>query len=343
MSIFNKIKRPLVIAEFGVNALGSLDRAKEAVLKAKEAGADCIKFQLYRADTLVTKTAPKFWNWEGDKDKTTQHSAYDALDNMPWDYYKEIIRYCEEVGIEFLCTPFDFEAVDFLDSIGQKAFKISSSDLTYLDFLTYIAKKKKPILLSTGAATLGEVEEAVETIRKAKNNKIILLHCTLKYPTLDKCANLNLIKTLAQTFPKYAVGLSDHTMGTLTPALAVMVGAKVIEKHYTVDKGLPDSADHWFSVNPPELKQLVENVKRAYEALGSSTKKVFNCEKKTYKYDKRSIVSNANIKKGEMFTKENLTCKRPGTGIPPKFLHILYGKTARRRIKQDTTIKWTHI
>jgi sialic acid synthase SpsE len=132
-------------------------------------------------------------------------------------------------------------------------------------------------------------------------------------------------------------------MGTLTPALAVMVGAKVIEKHYTVDKGLPDSADHWFSVNPPELKQLVENVKRAYEALGSSTKKVFNCEKKTYKYDKRSIVSNANIKKGEMFTKENLTCKRPGTGIPPKFLHILYGKTARRRIKQDTTIKWTHI
>jgi sialic acid synthase SpsE len=344
-SIFDKRRNPktLIVAEAGVNHLGSLERAKELIVKAAESGVDCVKFQTYRASSLVTKKAPKFWNWEGDQQRKTQWEAYDALDKFDWSYYPELIKTCEEHGVEFLSTPFDFEAVDYLDSIGMKAFKVASSDLTYLPFLTHIAKKKKPILLSTGAATLGEIEEAVETIKKAKNKKIILLHCTLKYPTADEDANLNLIRTLRQTFPNLEVGLSDHTFGVLTPPLAVMMGARVIEKHYTVDKGLPDSADHWLSVDPPELKQLVENVRRAEKILGSSVKRVFDCEKETYKYDKRSIVANVDIERGERFTKENLTCKRPGTGIPPKFLSVLYGKVARRGIKADTTLKWKMI
>ena len=337
------MRKTLIIAEAGVNHNGDLERAKDLIRKAAWAGADIIKFQLYTADKLVTKKAPKFWSWEGDMERKTQYEAYDALDNFPKENYPELIKTCEENHIEFLCTPFDFEAVDYLDSIGMKSFKVSSSDLNNLPFLKHIARKGKPIYLSTGAATLGEVEEAVDAIKQEGNKKIILLHCTLCYPTKFEDVNLNNISLLKRVFPDLEVGISDHSMGITVPIAATTLGIAAIEKHYTIDKGLPYSADHWLSVDHNELKQLVEGVRNVEKAMGSSVKKIFPCEKITRKFDKRSIVAAKDIKKGESFTAENLTFKRPGTGIPPKYIDIIVGRKANRKIKADTILQWTKI
>lgn len=334
-------EKVFIIAEAGVNHEGSLKRAKELIRKAAESGADAIKFQTYKADTLVIKRAPKFWDYKRDVGKT-QHEAYSQLDKFPWRHYSELIKVCNEHNIEFLSTPFDYKAVDWLDGIGMKAFKVASSDLTYLSFLEHIAKKNKPILLSTGAATLGQIEEAVNTIKKY-HNKIIVLHCTLCYPTKPEDANLNIISTLKTVFPDLHVGLSDHTLGITAPIVATVLGAKVIEKHYTVDKKLKKNADHWLSVDPPELKEMVNRIRETEKLLGSVIKQVFKAEEHTYKYDKRSIVSAKDIKKEGSFTKKNLTCKRPGTGIPPKFMDIVVGRIAKQNIPEDTVVTWEMI
>jgi sialic acid synthase SpsE len=332
-----------VIAEFGVNHNGSLERAKEGIIKAAQAGAVAIKFQTYTADELVVKGTKKFWNWEGDQQFKDQHAAYKALENFPMEWYPELIKTCEENNIEFLSTPFSFEAADQLHALGMKAFKVASSDLTHIPYLKHIAKYRKPILLSTGASTLGEIEEAVRAIEEMGNDKIILLHCTLKYPTDPKDANLNLIKTLADIFPNYPVGISDHTLGATSSIIAAAMGAHVVEKHYTVDKTLPNSADHWLSVDPTELKQICDGVKLVTELRGSSEKKVFECEEETRKYDKRSIVTKVPLKRGQLIERGMLTFKRPGTGIPPKFVDLVVGRICQMNLNADTTIKWKHV
>ena len=332
-----------ISAEAGVNHNGSFKRAIELIDKASEAGADAIKFQTYKAETLVTKEAPKFWNWAGDIQKTTQFDAYSDLDGFDWENYPKLIKHCQKRNIEFLSTPFDYASADYLNEIGMKAFKIASSDITYLPFLKHIARFQKPIILSTGASTIGEIQEAVDTIKAEGNNQIIVLHCTLKYPTPSECANLNIISTLQKVFPELIVGLSDHTRGITAPIVASTLGARLIEKHYTVDKTLLKSADHWLSVDPVELKALVDGVKEARRMLGSAEKKVFDCEEETRKYDKRSIVSKCDIKQGEKITRDMLICKRPGTGIPPKFMDIVVGRTAQEDIKEDKVIKWEQI
>lgn len=335
----NKKQTTKIIAEAGVNHNGSLERAIELIEKAAKAGADIVKFQTYKADKLVTKTALKFWNCKYDNTKT-QHEAYSKLDKFPMEYYPKLIEACKKNKIEFLSTPFDKQSADMLVKMGMKSIKVSSSDLTNFPFLKHLAKKQLPIYLSTGAATMGEIEEAVRTIEKEGNSQIIILHCTLCYPTEAKDANLNLIKTLKAVFPRYKIGLSDHTIGTTIPIAAVALGAEVIEKHYTVDKTLKESADHWFSVDPKELKEMVQAVKDTNEALGSSEKKVFDCEKDTYLYDKRSIVSNRYIPKGTVITGAMLTCKRPGTGIQPKFYDIIKGRKAIKDIPEDSIVSW---
>jgi len=336
-------EKAFIIAEAGVNHNGSLERAKELIDKAATVGAGAIKFQTYKADTLVTKTAPKFWDWEGDKEHKTQHAAYSQLDKFPWENYKILKEHCDKKGIEFLSTPFDFKSADMLDEIGMVAFKIASSDITYLQFLSHIAKKGKPMIISTGASTMLEIKDAVETIKKEGNNKIILLHCNLCYPTKDKDSNLKLIQTLKDTFPSCEVGLSDHTIGTFAPSIAVALGASIIEKHYTLDHDLGESADHWLSVNPTELFDLIAKVRKTEEMFGSSEKQVFDSEFETYKYDKRSITSARDIMAGTVITKEDITFKRPGTGIPPKGEKKLLGKRAEVAIPEDTTIEWKMI
>jgi N,N'-diacetyllegionaminate synthase len=334
-----------IVAEAGVNHNCNLERAKDLVIQAANACADAIKFQTYKAEKLVTKDAPRFWSWVGeDTPDGTQYDSYSQLDKLPQDAYYEIAETCRKHDIEFLSTPFDEESADFLiEEIGMKAIKVSSSDITNLPFLKYMAKKQVPMMVSTGAATLGEIEEAVNTIRDEGNERIILLHCTLCYPTKPEDANLRIIGTLKTVFPRYPIGLSDHTIGITVPIAAVALGAKVIEKHYTIDKTLLKSADHWLSVDARELKDMVINIRIVEQALGSTEKKIFHVEEATYKYDKRSIVAAQDIPAGVVIREDMLIMKRPGTGLPPKYIDIIVGRKALNNIKKDTLLSWEDI
>src|SRR3989338_815855 len=264
-----------IIAEAGVNHNNSLELAKKLIVTAAEAGADAIKFQTYQAEKLVTKTAPRFWEWGGEeKPDGTQFDSYKTMDKFPREYYPELFHTCEEHGIEFLSTPFDDDSADFLVKLGMKAIKVASSDLTDLPFLERIAKTGLPIFLSTGAANYEEIDEAVRTIEEQGNKQIVLMQCTLHYQTDYKDANLRVIPTLAKMYPEYSIGLSDHTLGISVPPAAVALGAKLIEKHYTTDKTLPLSPDHHLSVDPLEMKEMVSAIRQVEAALGSSRKYV---------------------------------------------------------------------
>jgi len=346
MKIGNKTigKRTYVIAEFGVNHNGSLERAKEGIRKAAWAGADAIKFQTYTADELVVKGTPKFWDAESKVDEgLDQHQAYEVLEGFKYEWYPILIEECKQNNIEFLSTAFSFEAATYLKKIGMKAFKVASSDMSTLPYLEHIAKYRRPIILSTGASDLDEVKNAVRVIEEAGNDKIIILHCTLCYPTKDEDANLNILATLRKAFPWYPIGISDHTMGSQSSIIAAAMGAEVIEKHYTVDKTLDKSADHWLSVDPIELKEIVDGVRKVEALRGSSIKAVHKAELETRKYDKRSIVSNVDIPRGTKITRKMLTFKRPGTGIWPDKLGRVLGKHAKTNISNDTTLQWEHL
>lgn len=336
-------ERTYIIAEAGVNHNNSLARAKELIVKAARAGANAIKFQTYKAGRLVTKSAPRFWEWKGEiKKKGTQYDSYKTMDvdQFPLKHYPELMRVCKQNNIEFLSTPFDEDSADALIKMGMKAIKVSSSDVTNIPFLKYLAKSRLPIFLSVGASTIGEIEEAICVIESMGNTKIVIMQCTLQYPTNFEDANLRVIPTLATIFPRHTMGLSDHTLGVHIPPAAVVLGARMIEKHYTVDKSLPNSPDHHLSVDPIELKEMVSAIRHVEAALGTSEKFVLPCEEKTYKYDKRSLVSSCSVPKGTKITKHMVTYKRPGTGIRPKYLELVIGRVARTDIPEDTTLTW---
>ena len=336
---FNDSAEPYIIAEAGVNHNGSYDLAIQLIDKAVEAGAHAIKWQIYKAETLCVKDSPRFWSWEGEqKEKGTQFDSYSLLDKFPLSDYKKLSDYCKTKSIEFMATPFDDEAIKFMESINVSSYKISSSDATNIPLIRKIARLNKPIILSTGACSLGDIELAVNTIESENNSQIILLHCILKYPTDPKDANLNMIKTLKKLYPKYVIGFSDHTLGTAVPIASVGFGAQVIEKHYTVDKTLPLSADHWLSVDPIELKQLVEGTAQVKSAIGTDWARPITSEKPAHDNARRSIVSAVDIKKGEIITEAMLTAKRPGSGVPPKYTDFLIGAVAKENIKEDTII-----
>ena len=352
IKIGNKViggDKTYIVAEFGVNHNGSLERAKEAIIKAAEAGADAIKFQTYKADELVCKNTPKFWDFEDDAEKN-QHEAYEDIGGEPMEWYPELIALCKENDIEFLTTCFSTETADKMNELGMKAFKVASSDMSTLPYLEHIAKFNKPIILSTGAATMTEIKEAVKTIKDAGNDQIVLLHCVLCYPTMygDKDVhyedgNFNVMNKLAVEFPELEIGISDHTQTSFSSVIAAAMGATLIEKHYTTDKTLGKSADHWFSVDPKELKEIVDGCRNVELLGGSWDRPVFECEKETRMYDKRSIVSKVNIKKGETITREMLTFKRPGTGIWPSHLNEVVGAKADRDIQEDRPMVWEDI
>lgn len=331
-----------VIAEFGVNHNGSLERAIEGVEKAAWAGADAIKFQTYTAKELVVKGTPKFWDWSGDKKYASQYDAYDAIGGFPYEFYPELIKRCNELGIEFLSTPFSMQAADILNDMGMAAFKVASSDMSTLPYLKHIARYGKPILLSTGASTMEEVKEAVKTIEDEGNDQIVIMQCTLKYPTQEQDANFGVLETYKETFPGYIIGLSDHTLGPTSSIIGCALGGQVIEKHYTVDKSLGESADHWLSIDPLELKELVDGCRRVETLRGLREKNVIAAEKETRELDKRSIVTARDIKDGEVITEDMITYKRPGTGIHPRKLSKILGKKANGDIKDDTILQWTH-
>jgi len=329
--------RCFIIAEAGVNHNGSIKFAKKLIDVAKEAKVDAIKFQTFKVGNVATKYAPKAdYQVKNTGSKESQYEMIKKLELKEEDF-KELYKYAKEKGIIFLSTPFDFESADFLDDLGVSAFKISSTDLTNLPFLKYIAKKGKPIILSTGMATLGEVEEAVNTIKKY-NEDIILLHCVTNYPANFEELNLKAIKTLKEAF-KLPVGYSDHSLGIYAPIAAVSLGAVVIEKHFTLDKNLP-GPDHKASLEPKELKEMVKCIRLIEKALGDGIKRPTFEEEKIKKVVRKSIVAKINIPKGTIITEEMITFKRPGTGLSSKYYKEVIGKKARRDIKADEIIYW---
>jgi len=327
-----------VVAEAGMNHNSDPELAKKLVEDAAKSGADAIKFQNYTADNLVTKTAPKYYadtmeQWRlGQSSSGYQYDEFKNLDKLPKDSYQYLVDLCVEKDIVFMSTPFDEESVDFLMNVGIQAFKIASADITYLSLIRYVASQQLPIILSTGCSTIGEIDEALEVIDSTSNSQVVLLHCTLSYPSKVSDANLNMMLKMMTIYPDIPIGLSDHTLGTLVPTLAASHGAKMIEKHFTVDKSLPDSTDHFMSVDPNELKQMVADIRSAESAMGIPKKMVVESEKEAHEFARRSIVANTFIPQGTIITSKNITCKRPGTGIAPKYIDFFVGKTANRDI-----------
>lgn len=339
-SITRDGKNVYLIAEAGVNHGGDIEIAKDMIRKAAEAGADAIKFQTYKAEKLASKNSPAYWDRTKEK-SASQYELFKKYDAFWIEEYQILAEYCNECGIDFLSTPFDSESAEFLNEL-MPAFKIASADLTNYPFLRQIARYGKPIILSTGASTLGEIAEAVQVIEKEGNNQIALLHCVLSYPTKNEDAHLNMIEHLKEVFPQYVIGYSDHTIpdpSMMTLNTAVFLGARIIEKHYTFDKSL-EGNDHYHAMDENDIKVFKNNIEIYFDVLGRKYKEPLEAEKQAIKYARRSLVATKDIPKGTVITEEMLTWKRPGTGISPKYIEFVIGREAKVDIKEDDILTW---
>jgi len=330
-----------IVAEIGVNHNGDVRLAKKLVDAAKDAEVDAVKFQTFKTGETVTRSAEKAeYQKEITGSMEYQYGMLKKLELTEEDF-KELFDYTEKKDIIFLSSPFDKESVDLLDRLSILAFKVASGEITNFPLLEYIAKKGKPIILSTGMSTLGEIEEALEVFRKKGNNKIVLLHCVTSYPTRIEDANLGVIETLRRRF-KLPVGFSDHTLGMTIPIAAAALGAVLIEKHFTLDRTLP-GPDHRSSLEPDELKGMVRAVREVEKALGDGVKKPTEDEERIKKVVRRSIVAKVEIPEGAVITEAMLDFKRPGTGIEPKNLNEVIGKRAKKDIKSDELITFENL
>lgn len=332
--------KTFIIAEAGVNHNGSLKLARELIDKAVEAGCDAVKFQSFRAENLVTLSAPQADYQQRNIGK--QEAQYEMLKRLELDQaaQSELMEYCRG-RIVFLSSPFDEQAVDELDRLGIEQFKIPSGELTNKPFLEHVAAKGKPLILSTGMATLGEIEEALKWVYGQGNIKVTLLHCTSDYPALFSEVNLRAMQTLAAAF-QLPVGYSDHTEGIEIPLAAVALGAVVIEKHFTLDRKM-EGPDHRASLSPTELAAMVAGIRRIEASLGSPVKTPSHSEMATRKVARKSVVADRTIPAGAILERDMLVCKRPGTGIEPKHIEDLVGKTTRRKIAKDELLAWSDL
>lgn len=325
-----------IIAEAGVNHNGDVELAKKLIDTAKKTGASAVKFQTFKTEKIVTPYAEKA---EYQKKMTAkEESQYEMIKKLELtdNEFRKLANYAKKKDMIFLSSPFDKESVDLLDLMGVPAFKIPSGEITNIPFLEYVAGKGTPIILSTGMATLGEVEKAVQIIRQHVPD-IILLHCVSNYPAPIEHANLRAIETLKCAF-KVPVGFSDHTIGITAPIAAVALGACVIEKHFTLDKTLP-GPDHTASLEPDEIAAMVQGIRDVEKALGNGIKKPTPQENEIKKVVRKSIVAAVDIPEGTRITYDMLAVKRPGIGIEPMYLDIIIGKTAAQTIKSGQLLK----
>ncbi len=322
-----------IIAEAGVNHNGDIEMAKRLIDAAKDAGADAVKFQTFKAENLNTRTAPK--STYHVETTGSKGSWFDLLKTQELDEaaHKTLIAHCRKKKILFLSTPYDEESADLLDALDVPAFKIASTDANNIPLLKHLAKKKKPILLSTAMCTLSEVKESVEAIAKAGCRDLVLFHCTANYPTKLEDGNLRAMATLMKSFP-VPVGYSDHVPETYIPAAAVALGASAYEKHFTLDKNLP-GPDHRASLEPQELKEMVNVIRGTENFLGNPEKKPLDCEKENRIKLRKSVVARQDLKKGERLTLKNLCVKRPAKGLAPKFYEGMLGKKVKRDMSAD--------
>lgn len=333
------MKHVIIIAEAGVNHNGNYELAKQLVVKAKEAGVDYVKFQTANPELVISQFAEM-----ADYQKTntgTQESQLEMCKkiHLSFDDYKPLKAYCEEVGVKFMSTPFDMPSIDLLAEIGMDYMKVPSGEITNLPYLRKIAKLGMPVILSTGMSRIGEVEDALKILIDGgmKREDIILLHCNTEYPTPYEDVNLKAMLTLRDTFG-VRVGYSDHTKGIEVPIAAVAMGAEVIEKHFTLDHNLP-GPDHVASLEPDELKAMVDAIRNIEKATGSGLKVVSNSEAKNIKIARKSIIAARDIKAGEVFSEDNLTVKRPGDGVSPMLWDSVIGTKAIRDFVYDEPIE----
>ncbi|MCY6483563.1 N-acetylneuraminate synthase [Clostridium aestuarii] len=322
-----------IIAEAGVNHNGDIKLAKKLVDMAVYAGADAVKFQTFRSEKLVTGYA-KMAKYQKDN-IGIEDSQFNMLKKLELSYseFKELKKYCKDKEIIFLSTPFEFESADFLSSIGIEAFKISSGDLTNIPLLEHIADMNKPIILSSGMAVLGEIEEALMCLKNKGIDDIAVLHCTSNYPAALETVNLKAMNTIKEAFGVVG-GYSDHTEGITIPIAAAALGANIIEKHFTLDKNM-EGPDHKASLEPEELKQMVDGIRSVEISLGNGVKRFSKSEISTMQVARKSIVAFRNINKGEIIKLEDLDYKRPGDGLSPKYYKSLIGKKANKNINKD--------
>ena len=330
------MSRTFIIAEAGVNHNGSMVLAKKLVDAAYDAGADAVKFQTFKAVNVVSKSAQKA-DYQKRAAKTDE-SQLEMLEKLELSYndFTELKNYCMEKGISFLSTAFDLESIDFLESLDIPAFKIPSGEITNLPYLIKIASTGKPVILSTGMSDLDEVASAIKVLREHGAGPLTLLHCNTQYPTPFEDANLKAMLTLKEQFGA-AVGYSDHTLGIEAPIAAAALGAAVLEKHLTLDKGM-EGPDHRASLDPQELKAMVTSIRNIEAALGDGVKIPSASEKKNIEAARKSIVAKRNIAEGEIFTRDNLTVKRPGNGISPMRWFEILGRSAGRDFYEDELI-----
>ncbi len=341
--IINDNSDPYIIAEIGVNHECSISKAKQLITKAKSAGADAAKFQTYKAELITSKFSPSYWDTSKEKTKS-QFKLFKKYDHFNESDYKKLYKFCKSINIDFASTPFDHKAVDMLNPLVSY-FKISSSDITNYPLLKKIASKKKPILLSTGASSIKEINEAVNLLKANKCKKIIIMHCILSYPTKNKDANLGMITDLRSNFPDNIIGYSDHTlpdkeMTNLT--CSFLLGARVLEKHFTLNKKKRGN-DHYHSMDYKDLKNLKIKLAKLKEIIGLKKKNYTSVELNSRKFARRSLVIKKNIKKNSIIKKNNLICKRPGTGISPVKIKKVLGKKIKKDLKEDHILNWTDL
>ncbi|SNZ03760.1 pseudaminic acid synthase [Persephonella hydrogeniphila] len=335
---FDLKEKVFIVAELSANHKQDLNLAKETIYAMKEAGADAVKLQTYTPDTITIDCDNEYFQikhgtyWDGQTLYQLYKKAY-----TPWEWHYELKELAEKLNLIFFSAPFDKTAVDFLEKLNIPAYKIASPEITDIPLIEYVASKGKPVIISTGVATLCDIQEAIEACKRTGNDQIILLKCTSAYPTPLEEVNLNTIPNMKETF-NVEVGLSDHTLGIEVPIAAVALGARVIEKHFILDKKIK-TEDSFFSLDKDEFRQMVQAIRNVEKALGrvsyGLSEKLENLRKGS-----RSLFAVKDIKKGEIFTEENVRSIRPGYGLHPKYLPQILGKRARKDIKKGTPLSW---
>ena len=329
-----------IIAEMSANHAGDIERAKEIIYAAKEAGADCIKIQTYTPDTITIDCDLPYFHisdgtWNGENLYQLYQKAF-----TPWEWQRELKEEADKLQIDFFSSPFDNTAVDFLEEIGVEFYKIASFELVDIPLIEYVASKKKPIIMSTGMATLAEIDEAVAAVRRQENDDLALLRCASAYPAITDEMNLRTMQNMKETFG-VPVGLSDHSMGAVGAVTAVALGASIIEKHFCLDRAI-ENPDSSFSMNPSEFKQMVKDVRQAEMAIGCVKYGPTRQEMGNLQF-RRSIFCVKDIKKGEKITRDNVRIIRPGYGLVPKYYNEIMGQKALQDIRRGTPLQFDMI
>jgi len=327
-----------IIAEIGVNHNGSVELARKMIKSASDCGVDAVKFQTFVSEDLVSENAKTADYQEKNTNENSQLEMLKKLE-LSYDDFFELKKYAEECNVMFLSSPFDFKSVDLLEELDVSMYKLGSGELTNFELIDYVLKTNKPLILSTGMATLDEIKETYNFIGDTDN--LVILHCITGYPTSFEEANLNFIKTL-QNELDVPIGFSDHSPGIELPIAAVALGACVVEKHFTLDKDM-DGPDHKASLNPAEFKAMVDAIRNVEVAMGDGVRKFSENELEIKKVARKSIILNQDVPEGTIITRDMLSIKRPGTGIPPKFINEIVGKTVVNDLKSQTVIKWENL